>query len=155
MAFAALSMQTKPLVLQGALFASLYLGGRALRKMVRTPVHASVKARTQLAGEPGLAECLTQVVNMLPEHEVEAFLDQACRLVHESKSSDPVAQGKMTRLSREIMSVAESAATRVDALASDEVFRQVLAYREDVLPRLRGSMDDLLYNHLLDRAPRR
>ena len=37
--------------------------------------------------------------------------------------------------------------------ASDEVFRAVLACRDEVVPQLRGQLDDLLHNHLLERAP--
>ena len=145
----------KPLLLQAAFFGALYKGAQVLRKYVQTPLHPLVASRPELVtyGE-GLADSLTQLA--MVEHPVamKAILDKVCDLIAHASSTNLKAQSHISKLIVEIVHDSKYMLRCVDVSSSDELFRKVQTCREEVLPLLESQLDDILHNHLLDRAPR-
>lgn len=148
--------QAKPLLLQAAFFGALYKGAQVLRKFVQTPMHPLVAARPELVVYEGggLADSLTQLA--MVEHPVamQAILNKVCALVAHASSKDLKAQSHISNLIAEIVHDSKYMLGCVNVSSSDELFRKVQTCREEVLPLLEAQLDDILHNHLLDRAPR-
>ena len=66
-------------------------------------------------------------------------------------TSSPAAQWEIARTNTRIVQAATDMCTSVPASHSDALFRAVMTCREEVVPQIRGQLDDLLHNHLLAR----
>lgn len=144
---------TRPLALQASLFAALGMGAYALRRLASTPLHPRVAERGALLRYPALATAASQLAAVGCGTGFDALLTKLCAIADLDAAGGPAAQWRISRLSAEVVRDAEALCVAAPTVTSDEVFRAVLTCREEVVPQLRGQLDDLLHNHLLARAP--
>lgn len=133
-----------------ALLATLGAGTFLYRHYAQPTLHEEVKARA-VGRRPGLALLMTRFAVALSPEEWRALLNAVDEIVVLDERGGPSAQWKISRRTVAAMALAQKACTGVGdpALLSDAVFRQRTAAAEELLPQLRGHLDDLLHNHLL------
>ena len=144
----------KPLLLQGAFFAALYSGARALRVMAQTPLHPAVQARETIRSHAGLATALTQLAKIGDGAALDSILDKVCLVLRYDASDQLDAQWHICRLSSDIVREAKALCTSSSVLTTDELFRDARNCEEEAVPQIETHLDDILHNHLIARAPR-
>lgn len=145
-------MTIRTIVLQAGLLATLGAGLKVLRTLTAPALHADVAAHTALVcGYPALALAVSQMAAAAPADAFEDLLSQVVHIVALDRGTDAASQWHISRLNDAVLSRAKHMCQLSSATASDDEYRQALFCQEDVVPRMRTALDDLLHNHLLAR----
>lgn len=139
------------LALQAGFFAAVGLTAYALRRLAATPLHPRVAERGDLLRFPAMAATVSQLAALGDVARLDALLDKLCEIARLDAGGGSAAQWRISRLSAEVVRDADAMCVAAPTATSDEIYRAVLTCREEVVPMLRGQLDDLLHNHLLAR----
>ena len=145
-------VKLRPFLMQGAFFAALHMGARALRKLSHVPAHPIVQQSPYVMSFPGVAATLTQLGAVCDEAGFRALVEKTCTMLHYHVHATDASQWHMSRLIGEIVQDAKMLCAHAPSASSTEMFRDVLACQEEVIPQLQTHLDDILHNHLLSRA---
>ncbi|OUU50618.1 MAG: hypothetical protein CBC12_05345 [Candidatus Puniceispirillum sp. TMED52] len=146
--------QIKPLLLQGVFFGVVYKGAQGLRKYVQTPVHPLIAERPEIMLTP-MRDTLSQIAMLGHDVGLGVILDKCTILLQLGESNDLRAQSQISRLISEIENDVKYIVKNCNATESDYKFRLAENCNTEVIPLLMTQLDDILHNHLLERAPGR
>lgn len=142
----------KPLAMQAGLFSTLGAGLYVLRRLSQPIIHPVVAAHTTLVeSKPALAAAVSQLGALEDTEALICVVDKVNRILEMDTQGGLAAQWHISRLSAEVVRDAEAMCRTPSAARSDDVFRAMLTCKEEVIPQIRGQLDDLLHNHLLAR----
>ena len=143
------------LVAQGAVFAGLYGGVYALRRLTSEGIHPSVQAHPEFAQYPELAKTLTHLARVDDGGDFDALMTDVLELLRRDSEQTLDAQWHMSRIIPRIAHKAKWLCESPAVRASDERYRAALTGLEETVPLLETQLDDVLHNHLLKRQDRR
>lgn len=141
-----------PVALQTSLFAAVGVGLYALRRFGGASLHPVLVEYPELVRRfPGLAATVSELGRLGNDAGLRALLQKVQQIVDMDLRRGPGAEWKISRLSSEVVRDADAMCVAAPKTSSDELFRAVLACRDETIPQLRGHLDDLLHNHMLAR----
>ena len=146
--------QVKPLVLQGLFLGAIYKSAQGLRKYVQTPIHHLVAQRPEIMVTP-MRDTLSQIAKLGNDTGLQVILDKCTLVLKLSRTNDLRAPAQMSRLISEIENDVRHTVNTCGEIENDEKFRLANNCRTEVIPLFMTQLDDILHNHLLDRAPGR
>ncbi len=146
--------QVKPFIAQGIFFAALYKGAQGLRMFVKVPIHHLIAERMDLSVTP-MRDTLSQIAMLGNDVGLRNILDKCSLVVALGKTNDLKAQSQISKLITEIENDVKHVVNNCNATESDDKFRLAENCNREVIPLLMAQLDDILHNHLLDRAPGR
>ena len=145
----------RPVALQASFFGALGVGAYVLRHLSKPSLHPLVMEHNDLSTQyPALASSASKLAALDDAEGFRLVVEKLARVVQLDRARAPEAQWQISRLSSEI--VADAVRMCGDSMKrtpSEEGLRRVFECQEDVVPQLRGHLDNLLHNHLLARAP--
>jgi hypothetical protein len=147
-----LKNQVKPLILQGLFFAVLYKGAQGMRRFVQAPVHHLVAERPDIMVTP-MRDTLSQIGVLGNDVGLRIILDKCSTVLKLSKTNNLKSQSQISKLISEIENDVKHTVNNCNATESDDKFRLVQSCTSEVIPLFMTQLDDILHNHLLDRAP--
>lgn len=139
--------------MQAAFLGAIYKGAQSLRVFVQNPTHPLVLEKPEITG--AMRDTLSQLAFLDHPVAMQVVLEKCCNIVRMGESRDLKAQSSMSRMIADVENDIKHMLGSVDVTSSDKKFRLVQVCKEEVVPLLTAQLDDVLHNHLLDRAPRR
>jgi len=131
----------------------------ALRHIPRAEVDVAIVPRRKIARIRTLAEALADL-RVLESHDAEfashfeKVLDAVDAFLLEDERRVVASQGRMSRLAGTVERIAAEMCAHAEEQmhVSDDAFVAVLRARDEVVPRIVGMLEDMLWNHLLERG---
>lgn len=144
----------RPIALQASFFGALGLGAYVVRRLSSPVLHPVVAQHTHLVQHlPALTATISQLGALGSDESLASLVKKVLCVVDLDQSHSPTAQWQIARLNSEIVEDAKRMCHVLSTTHSDELFRTVLDCQQEVVPQLEAHLDNLLHNHLLERAP--
>lgn len=143
------------MALQASFFGAIGLGAYVLRRLSTPALHPIVMEGPDLSKQyPALAASASKLAALGDEEGLRHLVAKLAHVVQLDRARAPAAQWQISRLSSEIVADANRMCSEaIKRTPTEEGLRHVLECQEDVVPQLRGHLDNLLHNHLLARTP--
>ena len=102
---------------------------------------------------PSLAASLSHLSTLQDEEGLRRVVQFADRIrLLDDQRSDPGAQWRIARMSKQMIREVEHMCARAPRSKSDDIFRAVVDCERETIPALKGVLEDILHNHILQRS---
>ena len=142
------------MILRVAAATSLGLCTWYAQKHMKPNVHPKVESRFILVKHfKGLAENVSQLENIMTENEFDNLLCRIDEIMNLAITFAPENQWKLARTNEAVIKHM-SDLINTKKLTDDDTYRDILFAKDDLLPQLERHLENVLFNHILDRKTR-